>query len=267
MDLITIFFKVCLFFANGYFIVPFLIWGFFYYDRKVFVTTAMFCLCSSVVNFYLKTVFKVPLDIEAVGHAGWAFPSGHTTLNCVLWFSLMLQLRKRWTYYCGIAINTGAIFGMLYFKYHTIVDILGGAALAVLFMIPLYIWIRFNFKKVYFLGLALFFVSFSVLYLIPAEDIFERLYANIGVLLGLTLFEHLKAYRLSQRLVYYKKRSLYYILCAIAILYASTFAIELIKYDGKSDYFIMYFVSVLLALIASPLVINRVLRERVLQDR
>lgn len=261
------FFKLSLFFQNGYFIIPFMIWGLFYYDRKAFMTTSMFCLSASLINFYLKTYFQVPLNFEAVGHTGWAFPSGHTTLNSVLWFSLIILLRKRWTMYCAAAILPTGFAAMMYFQYHTFTDIVGGLVLALTCVVPLYIWNRYHFKKLYLLGFALVAISCGFLLAIPEVDLHDRLFANLGLLCGLVVCEYLKENQLSARLVYYKKRSLYYIISAISVMYLAVLSISLIGYKGMVDDFIIMFISSFLVLILAPLVVNRLLRERVKQAR
>ena len=64
-----------------------------------------------------------------------AFPSGHTEMTlCTIILAFQLRARIRWPI---LVIGSSLIFATVYLRYHYVIDLVGGAVLA---MVALYTW-------------------------------------------------------------------------------------------------------------------------------
>lgn len=267
MSALELFFKLALFFQNGYFVFLFVIWGVFYYDRNAFLKSAVVCLCTSIINYYLKTIFQVPLNAEVVGHAGWAFPSGHAALNTSLWVTLILEFRKKSFIYGALAILPIGFIAMMYFGYHSLEDVAAGFSLALSISLIIHYCHKYILKNTELLFFTLFLIATVFLYLIPTEEVYPKLYASLGMILGIACYQYLYNNHLKNRLVYYKKRSIYYIIGTLLVLYGTFCLSDIIDFDGKFDNMLLMFLAPMSSFILIPMLVNRFLRERVKQVR
>jgi membrane-associated phospholipid phosphatase len=137
------FYNIVLFFNNFHFWGPFLVLGVSYIDRRAFSGVCLVVFVSSFINMYLKSLWQIPLD-PILGKDGWAFPSGHAQFNFVLWTTLAWQMRKKWVYCCGIAVNVLGSFAMVHFHYHNWIDIAAGMGFGALVTVSFAAWYYFT---------------------------------------------------------------------------------------------------------------------------
>ncbi len=108
----------------------FLIVGYLFIDQQVFRRTIILLLFTCIISKLLKSFWKVPLN-PIIGE-GWAYPSGHTLFNVVLWLTLLYQLPKKW-----VVIKLWLLLPLgLYFMeaagYHDWPEIFGGICAGVI---------------------------------------------------------------------------------------------------------------------------------------
>lgn len=123
--------------------MTFITFGILYIHHRAFTSALAVLICSSFFNLYLKSIWQIPLH-PSLGKEGWAFPSGHTQFNTVLWVMLAHHIRKPWVYTCGILINIGCYFGMRHFDYHTWYDIFGGVVAAAFVYLCFLVWEKYD---------------------------------------------------------------------------------------------------------------------------
>jgi hypothetical protein len=133
------FFHASLFLAEFGFLGPLIIFGIYCVDKKVFINVLIMCILSAFINAYLKSIWRIPLD-PALGLKGWAFPSGHTQFNLVVWLVLIYQIRKLWVALIAIAITVMSYFSMLHFHYHNWYDIYAGIFFGALVFLAFVLW-------------------------------------------------------------------------------------------------------------------------------
>jgi membrane-associated phospholipid phosphatase len=99
-------------------------------------------LTCGVVNTVIKEICRVPrpigypgvrsLRVETAG--GYSFPSGHTQQAAVFWYSMMLELRKKWLYAAGISLIILVGLSRMYLGVHTLLDVVGGALIGLVWI-------------------------------------------------------------------------------------------------------------------------------------
>ncbi|MCE2992114.1 MAG: hypothetical protein LW825_04245 [Candidatus Jidaibacter sp.] len=179
------FFRVALFLAEFGFLGPLLIFGICCIDKKVFINIAIVCFLSAFINAYLKSIWQIPLD-PSLGKVGWAFPSGHTQFNLVVWLVLIYQIRKLWIALVAAAISISSYFGMVHFHYHNWYDIYGGIFFATLIFFSFVMWDYFYRNKQLVLLILTTAISVCIMFILPEQPHrHEWLYIYLGMDIGL----------------------------------------------------------------------------------
>jgi hypothetical protein len=131
-----------LFYMNYRFLIPLIFFGYYLGKEKFFTNTCLLAFFALVINAYLKQVWQFPLNPE-VGKIGWAYPSGHTSLNVVFWGSLCMQFRKKRLISWSLTLLCLGTCSMVYVGYHDWPDIFGGACLGLLILVPFYYKVKY----------------------------------------------------------------------------------------------------------------------------
>lgn len=188
------FFQAALFFTNFGFLGPFIIFGIYCIDRRIFINVLIMGILSAFINAYLKSIWQIPLD-PSLNKVGWAFPSGHTQFSLVVWLVLIYQIRKLWIALIATIISISSYFGMVYFHYHNWYDISGGIFFGVLVFLIFVAWDYFFKKKQFELEVLSMVLSVIILIALPPQShhytwLFIYLGMSTGVL-GYLVLERL----------------------------------------------------------------------------
>lgn len=105
--------------------------GLYLTNKTVMLRGLNLVLFSILVNVTLKGLFKVPLS-PTLHKIGYAFPSGHMQMVTICYGWLALYLRAWYWRTLIVLILLGEAFGLMYYQYHTLVDILGALVVGVL---------------------------------------------------------------------------------------------------------------------------------------
>ncbi len=176
-------------------------WFLWCYDKRAGYRIGFAFLTSSILNPFLKSIFRFdrPIGVEGIESqrvhtaGGSSFPSGHTQGATSFWLGIMLYFRKRSVWILGIVMSLLVAFSRLYLGVHWLTDILGGMFFAILWVLFVTYLFDYSLKKKNFLYLWLVLVPFVIIYLIPfftgtvtADDknMVVSLGSSIGFLLG-----------------------------------------------------------------------------------
>lgn len=91
-------------------------------------------LITLILNPYLKFIWKVPLP-PALGKEGWAFPSGHMQMACTFYGWMAWQTSYRWLRLIILCLLGAVGFGLIYFGFHDLKNVLGAVFFAGLILI------------------------------------------------------------------------------------------------------------------------------------
>ncbi len=105
-------------------LIPIIIIGYIWVDRKIFFHAICILLSSMLFNSSLKNTFKIPLS-PALGKQGFAFPSGHMQTAFVFYGWLFRSIKVFSISIIIIILLFGVCFGLMHFGYHNFIDILG----------------------------------------------------------------------------------------------------------------------------------------------
>lgn len=97
--------------------------GFIVFDRKIWGQALFLLLFTVILNVLLKYFFHVPL-LPHLGK-GFAFPSGHMQAAVAFYGWLILSYRHLIFRFVLLTVLTGIGFSLIYFHYHTLIDVLG----------------------------------------------------------------------------------------------------------------------------------------------
>jgi hypothetical protein len=178
-----------LYFLNHNFIFPFVIFLYYFTQDLSFVRSAIIALFAMSVNAYLKQYWAVPLNPE-IGKIGWAYPSGHTTMNVVFWGSLILQFPSlRFLFAVCILLFAGCST-MVWVGYHDWLDIMGGVRLGLLLLIPFRYYVALKHKfPIYSIFLLLAILSIGITFALPNYNTqqYNWLWRIQGIMTGITI--------------------------------------------------------------------------------
>lgn len=118
-----------LLFSKTTFIVPLIIIGYIWLDRKVFYGVTCLLMFSIMVNTALKNIFQVSLS-PLLGKAGYAFPSGHMQASTVLYGWIAIAFKNTVLRMLIMVLLMGIAISLMYFGYHNLFDIAGAVFFA-----------------------------------------------------------------------------------------------------------------------------------------
>ncbi len=130
-DMLEFLTKFFLCFSHEVIIIPLVILGYVWGNRKFFSQGICLLFISILVNFSLKVTFQVPL-LPTVGKIGFAFPSGHMQSSVVLYVWLITKTKNIFyqALIVGLLISIG--FSLVYKGYHDYADVLAGVFFGVI---------------------------------------------------------------------------------------------------------------------------------------
>ena len=177
--------KFLLNFSHEIIIIPLVIFGYIWLNKKVFFNAICLILISMLLNFALKITFQVPLA-TAIGKEGFAFPSGHMQSSATLYGWLIIKYNNL-TRILLTMLLIGIGFSLVYSGFHNYFDILGAILFASL-LICLYIIITTK-KEKWTTSFLLLFSTFLMLYINSIYNITDHIWMTYYGLIGLILSE------------------------------------------------------------------------------
>lgn len=188
--------KIVLEFSHESIIIPLLIIGYIWINRVIFFHSISLVLISMIFNASLKATFQIPLN-PSISKTGFAFPSGHMQTSVVLYGFLYTFAQSRTLKICLISLLIMIGASLIYFRYHNIVDVLGGIvfALALIYSYKYIIIINRAHLKIRYLFLIMIsFVSICIGYIklihIIPPHLWMAYYALFGLLISEGYFNH-----------------------------------------------------------------------------
>lgn len=180
--------QIALAFTRETFIIPLIIVGYLWVDKKTFLHAICLVLFSMLFNTALKLAFKVPLASHL--GPGFAFPNGHMQLATVLYGYFLTQTKNRWMRLILIALIVAVGWALVYSGYHDIRDVLGGlffaGALVVLYVESL----KRQKRGLVFIMLGVV-ATLLMVYIDFAGELLKHVWMAYYALLGLMLSEML----------------------------------------------------------------------------
>lgn len=107
-------------FSHDIIIIPILVLGYIWLNRKLFYHTICITLLSMIYSRALKNYFQISSQY------GLVFPSGHTLTAATLYGYIALQYRKKFLWFIACTILIMLSYSLIYFGYHNIYHIAGG---------------------------------------------------------------------------------------------------------------------------------------------
>lgn len=180
-----------LFFSTEIFIIPFVVIGYIWKDKDVFLNVICLILISSIINATLKATFAIPLN-PSLGIEGFAFPSGHMQSSVILYGWFIKNNRKYWLKTLNVILLIGIGFGLVHFGYHDYIDVFGGVFVGISL-----IMIFSKLSDIYGIRLLVSLISFGALLLIYLsityrilEYVWKMYYALLGVVCSTYYFRN-----------------------------------------------------------------------------
>lgn len=228
--------NIFLTFGHDTIIVPLVILGYIWFDRKIFYSAICLGLLNMIFNAALKVTFKIPLD-PSLNKDWFAFPSGHMQNVVILYCWLMAKIQKGFINIIGLIILIGEAWALVHFGYHNYYDILG----AIIFgSILLLVYQKFLYIKIKepALSLMMFFCgSIMMVYIAYVYYIRHHLwvsfYGFVGIIISEIIFSKLN-YLTQESLN--NKLSLKWFLTKVIATIVCFGAILLIKFFFQSEY-------------------------------
>lgn len=160
--------------------------GFIFLKEAMFGRTLLILLFTMIYNVWLKSIWQVPLPQPL---EGWAFPSGHMIAALAAWGWLAVEARQFWfssLVFLGLCFIA---YGILYFVYHTPIDIIGAVGFGSLGLLAYWLIgkIPYFSQKPYRLGFLLAILSIAVFCLTPWTAQKPHMWQAFGILVGFTI--------------------------------------------------------------------------------
>ncbi len=213
-------------FSHDTIIIPLVILGYIWVDKKIFYNAICLILFSIIFNFVLKNIFRVPLS-PSINKQGFSFPSGHMQSSVVLYGWLLINTQN--LIYRALIITLLICIGssLIYVGYHNYFDILGAIFFAVLLIFAYCLLLS---RKEKSLELIIFSCStILIIYIAVFYGIVEHLWMAYYSIIGLITSKKVFAkYHTTQDL---KNKILATVICFVAIfIIKAFFAIKFISY-------------------------------------
>jgi hypothetical protein len=120
----------------------FLVCGFYTRWHSIIVRSTLVILMGLLFNFFLKSLWQVPLDPALhVNEVNWAFPSGHTALAMTLYVWLGWETRRPLWIILAYAWVLTIGSSLVYFHYHNWAAVFGAVGFTTLFLVA-YEWLN-----------------------------------------------------------------------------------------------------------------------------
>ena len=158
-------------FSHDTIIIPLIIIGYIWIDRKVFFHGICLLLTSMLLNLALKITFQVPLA-PSLGKEGFAFPSRHMQSSIVLYGWLLKSVNKRSIKVVITILLIGISIGLVHLGYHNYFDVLAAVFLGLL-LIFIYSWFLKTFKESILSMIVLLFNTLLMAYIVLLYEIKE----------------------------------------------------------------------------------------------
>ncbi|SRR5579883_912026 len=183
-------FRFFLAFSHGTIIIPLIIIGYLWFDRRrVFFHGTCLLLLSMAFNWALKVTFQIPLSPE-LGKEGFAFPSGHMQTAFVFYGWLWRSFHNHLPVKIGIPlVLIGIGIGLVHFGYHTYFDVFGGLFFGFLLLYT-YSWLLMRLKETTFLITLFLFSTSLMVYSGLVYKIKELTWIAYGVLVFLIFSQY-----------------------------------------------------------------------------
>src|SRR6476620_614074 len=104
--------------SNDIIIIPIIVLGYIWVDRKLFYHVTCLLLFSMIVNVALKWTFQVALAPSIGNPHGYAFPSGHMQSSTVFYGWLDYKIDNKVFRIAALAVILGVGFALMHFGYH-----------------------------------------------------------------------------------------------------------------------------------------------------
>lgn len=166
-------------------VVPFLMMGYIWLDKKLFLQTAYLALSAVIVNYALKVTFMIPSHIPSV----LAYPSGHMQFSVSLYGYLITQIKKPLYQTIMIVMLFGIASSLVHFNYHNYFDVVGSIFFAALFIVGYIALSNINQKALLPL-LTLLISTLLVFYIAVVYDVTFYVWRSYYGLLGIIVSEH-----------------------------------------------------------------------------
>ena len=208
----------------------------FLFSRRIFGSLAVLILLSKPINKLLKFVWQVPINPDIASSAAWAFPSGHTAINTVIWVYLCMFVRNKWFYLFVAVLLFVQFYSMVYFQFHTWDEIMASLGLySILTIVCFYIIERINYN-LYLCSIVAGLITLAILMFGLPDNPQRYVYVwrNLGALLSLSLCfymfskDNIKSYKVSNKFVISSIVVVFFITHYVAISMASPSAISYI---------------------------------------
>ena len=175
-------------FSHDTIIIPLIIIGYIWIDRKVFFHGISLLLTSMLLNLALKITFQVPLA-PSLGKEGFAFPSRHMQTSIVLYGWLLKSVNKRSIKVVITILLIGISIGLVHLGYHNYFDVLAAVFLGLL-LIFIYSWFLKTFKESILSMIVLLFNTLLMAYIVLLYEIKEYSWLAYYSLIGFISSEY-----------------------------------------------------------------------------
>lgn len=178
--------NVLLVFSHSIIIIPLMVLGFIWVDRRIFYHALCLILLSILVNSALKVSFQIPLP-SSLGKEWFAFPSGHMQLSTVLYLWLAYKIPNTVLRLAIALLLTGIGLSLIHFGYHNFYDVLGAIVFALLLLL-LYSLSSSRWPKVIpwmvLVVASVLFTYIHIRYAHRLDHVWIAYYALLGVILS-----------------------------------------------------------------------------------
>lgn len=118
----TLIAKLGLLFSEPTLMIGVFLFGFFCLNDKAYSRAFMLLLFTMIYNYYLKSIWQIPLKPPL---EGWAFPSGHMSAGWVFWGWLTWHYKNKFFTLLFAVMMSLTAYGLNFHGYHEWVDIIG----------------------------------------------------------------------------------------------------------------------------------------------
>lgn len=161
--------KSILLFNGQFFLISFLLGGYFLSNRRFFLEALCLILVTIALNSYLKFQFKMPLPPGITSPAHYGFPSGHMLVSVVMWGWLALRFRNRLFNIAVLTLLPLMGYAIVHAGYHYPFHIYGafGFGILILFVAQLLFSKKMDIP-LYAIALGFGFLSLLIIHVLPS---------------------------------------------------------------------------------------------------